>query len=77
MNGPLCAGRALARIANDGLAEICRKYPCAFPAFIAALPLNDIDASVREMDRAIGALGARGVLHRFGISTDIPAHGRA
>jgi uncharacterized protein len=51
----------LARIANDGLAEICRKYPHAFPTFIAALPLNDIDASVKEMDRAIGALGARGV----------------
>jgi uncharacterized protein len=51
----------LARIANDCLAEICRKFPHAFPAFIAALPLNDIDASVKEMDRAIGALGARGV----------------
>lgn len=59
--GPPAVAAELARIANDGLAEICRKHPHAFPAFIAALPLNDIDASVREMDRAIGVLGARGV----------------
>src|ERR1700722_1171256 len=30
----------LARIANDSLAEICRKHPDRFPTFIAALPLN-------------------------------------
>jgi len=51
----------LARIANDSLADICRKYPHAFPAFIAALPTNDIDASIEEMDRTISTLHARGV----------------
>jgi predicted TIM-barrel fold metal-dependent hydrolase len=59
--GPPAVAAELARIANDGLAEICRKYPQPFPAFIAALPLNDVDASIKEMDRAIGTLGARGV----------------
>jgi len=59
--GPPAVASELARIANDGLAEICRKYRQAFPAFVAALPLNDIEASIEEMDRAIGSLGARGV----------------
>jgi uncharacterized protein len=59
--GPPAVASELARIANDGLAEICGKYPRAFPAFVAALPLNDIEASITEMDRAIGSLGARGV----------------
>src|SRR5262249_52441401 len=51
----------LARIANDCLAEICLKYPHAFPTFVAALPLNHVDASIKEIDRAIRSLGARGV----------------
>src|SRR5437868_3340279 len=28
-----------ARVANDGMAEICAKYPNQFPWFIAALPM--------------------------------------
>lgn len=59
--GPPAVAAELASIANDCLAEICRKYPYAFPSFIAALPLNDVDAGIKEMDRAIGSLGARGV----------------
>ncbi len=59
--GPPAVAAKLARIANDCLAEICGKYPQLFPAFIAALPLNDVDASIAEIDRAIGSLGARGV----------------
>ena len=51
----------LARIANDCLAETCRRHPQAFPTFIAALPMNDVDASLREIDRAVGDLGARGI----------------
>lgn len=52
---------ALARLANDALAEICVKYPERFPAFIAALPLNDMAATLDEIDRAVLQLGARGV----------------
>jgi predicted TIM-barrel fold metal-dependent hydrolase len=51
----------LARLANDELAEICRKHPDRFPAFVATLPMNNIEASLAETDRAITQLGARGV----------------
>jgi uncharacterized protein len=50
-----------ARLANDGLAEICAKYPRQFPTFAAALPMNNVPAALVEMDRAIEKLGARGV----------------
>ncbi|MBA2933509.1 amidohydrolase [Sphingomonas sp. CGMCC 1.13654] len=52
---------ALARIANDGMAEICARYPDRFPTFVAAMPMNNVSESLREMDRAIGTLGARGI----------------
>jgi uncharacterized protein len=60
IGGPDVAAE-LARIANDSLAEVCRKHPDRFPTFIAALPMNDVEAALREIDRAIGDLGARGV----------------
>jgi aminocarboxymuconate-semialdehyde decarboxylase len=50
-----------ARVANDGMAEMCRKWPKEFPAFVASLPMNNPRAAVEEMDRAIDRLGARGV----------------
>src|SRR5689334_3037394 len=50
-----------ARVANDGMAEMCRKWPREFPAFIASLPMNNPKAALEEMDRAIGRLGARGI----------------
>jgi aminocarboxymuconate-semialdehyde decarboxylase len=52
---------ALARLANDSLAEVCQRHPDRFPAFIASLPMNNVEASLNEIDRAIGALGARGI----------------
>jgi len=51
----------LARMANDALAELCRSHADRFPAFIAALPMNNIDAALAEIDRAVNDLGARGV----------------
>jgi len=51
----------LARLANDSLADICRKYPDRFPTFTAALPMNNMEAVLAEADRAIKDLGARGV----------------
>ncbi len=50
-----------ARVANDGMAEMVRKWPKKFPAFIASLPMNNVPAALEEMDRAINKLGARGV----------------
>lgn len=51
----------LAEICNDGMAELCRQYPDRFPTFIASLPLNNPEASMRELDRAVKTLDARGV----------------
>jgi len=51
----------LARFANDALAEVCRKHPDRFPTFIASLPMNNVEASLAEIDRAVKDLGARGV----------------
>jgi uncharacterized protein len=51
----------LARVANDALAEVCRRHPDRFPAFIASLPMNNVEASLAEIERAIVELGARGV----------------
>ena len=43
----------LARLANDTQAELVRKHSDRFPGFIASLPLNDPDASVIELERAV------------------------
>ena len=51
----------LARVANDGMAEYVAKYPDRFPAFIASLPLDNPDAAVQEIDRAVKDLKAVGV----------------
>jgi predicted TIM-barrel fold metal-dependent hydrolase len=51
----------LARLANDGLAEIVERHPDRFPAFVASLPMNNPEAALREMDRALDDLGATGV----------------
>ena len=55
------ASPEFARVANDGMAEMCKKWPREFPAFIASLPMNNVPAALEEMDRAIVKLGARGV----------------
>jgi aminocarboxymuconate-semialdehyde decarboxylase len=59
---PPDVGLRLARIANDDMAELCRKYPDRFPAFAAALCLTDVEGSVKEAQRAVKDLGAKGVL---------------
>lgn len=51
----------LMRCANDGMAELCQKYPDRFPAFTATLAMNNMEATVDEIHRAINDLGARGV----------------
>ena len=65
----------IAREGNDGLAELVAKYPDRFVAFAAAMPLNNVDASLRETERAIDQLGAKGVLiytNMLGKSLDSP-----
>ena len=46
----------LAQIANDGMAELVRKYPDKFIAAVACLPMNDMDAAMKELERAITEL---------------------
>src|SRR5689334_18036009 len=40
----------VARLANDGLAELVQKYPKRFPAFVASLPMNNPTESVKEVE---------------------------
>jgi aminocarboxymuconate-semialdehyde decarboxylase len=54
-------GAELARIANDTMAEMVRKYPDRFCAFVAAVCMTDMDATMREAKRAVEDLGAAGV----------------
>ncbi len=52
---------SLAQLVNDCLAKIVDERPGHFTS-LATLPLNDPDASVKELDRAITDLGFRGVM---------------
>ena len=49
------------RIANDGMAELVQRYPERFLGFVAAVPMNDPDQALIELDRAMTALHARGI----------------
>src|SRR5476651_2720961 len=51
----------LAQVANDSMAELRARHPDRFPAFVAAVSLDDVDAAIKEADRAIRTLGARGI----------------
>lgn len=51
----------LARMANDELAELVIKYPNKFIGGVACLPLNNIDAALKEADRAIKDLKFKGI----------------
>ena len=75
----------LARLANDGMHEIVQKHPELFPCFVASLPMNNVAASLEEIDRAIGTLGAKGhpdlhqrqraAARRARVLPDLRAHG--
>ena len=58
--GPPAIAAEFARLANDEMAELVQKHPDRFVGFACALPLNDTEASLREVDRAVGDLGALG-----------------
>lgn len=51
----------LCKIGNDEMAELVFKYPDRFVAAVASLPMNDVDAAVKEADRAIKDLRFRGI----------------
>ncbi len=53
--------RELARLGNDGMAELCQKYPERFPSFLAAVPMRDPEGAVAEARRSIQQLSACGI----------------
>lgn len=59
--GEPAATPAIATRVNDALAALCQQHPDRFPTFIASLPMNNPEAAVREAERAVRDLGARGV----------------
>lgn len=59
--GPPRIANMMAKLANDGMAELVAKYPDRFPGFVASLPMNDPAGAVKEAKRAIEQLGAVGV----------------
>ena len=54
-------GVKLAKLTNDGFAEIIDEYPDRFTA-LATLPLQDPGAAVDELERAVTELGLRGAM---------------
>ena len=59
--GPPALSCDMARLANDGMAELVSRHPDRFPGFVASLPMNDPEGLLREAVRAVGELGAVGV----------------
>ncbi|HET7418936.1 MAG TPA: amidohydrolase family protein [Candidatus Dormibacteraeota bacterium] len=58
--GPPPVAVEFARLANDEMAELVRSHPDRFAGFVAALPWNDVDECLRELERAVVDLGAAG-----------------
>lgn len=59
--GPPEVAADFARIANQEMASLVARHPDRFAGFAASLPLNDVDASLLELERAVGEEGALGV----------------
>ena len=59
--GPPLISTEMAKLANDGMAELVQKHSNRFIGFIASLPMNDPDGLLKEANRAIQELGAVGV----------------
>ncbi len=55
------ASTELARLGNDGMADLVAKYPDRFAGYVASLPMNAPDAAVREAERAFTQGGANGL----------------
>jgi uncharacterized protein len=51
----------LAKVCNDEMADLVARNPKKYIAAIANLPLNDMDATLKEAERAIKVLGFKGV----------------
>lgn len=54
-------GPAAARICNDWIADLSRRYPQRFSG-LAVLPLQNMREALKELDRCAGKLGMKGIL---------------
>ncbi len=52
---------AVARMMNDAYADLAARYPKRFKGF-ASIPMDNPDAALKELDRAIGELKLNGVI---------------
>ena len=51
----------VARIANDEMAKLVSDHPARFVGAVTCMPMNDVDAALREAERCIDELGFHGV----------------
>lgn len=58
----------LAQKANDEMAELVRKYPDRFAAGAATISMKNIDAALKELDRAFDELNLKGLQLRIPIN---------
>lgn len=58
---PPARAKELARLANEEMADLVDRYPDRFVAAIALLPMNDVQAAVKEAARAVEHLGFKGI----------------
>ena len=65
-------GLALAREVNDEIAGMTRQWPTRF-AGLATLPVQDVKASITELERAVTRLGLKGAELDTGVNWDEPA----
>ena len=65
-------GRALAREVNDEIAQMTKQWPSRF-AGLATLPIQDVKASIDELERAVTVLGLKGAEVDTGVNWDEPA----
>lgn len=57
---PVEAAEAMARLQNDFIADTVRMYPERFIG-LGTVPLQDVEGSIREMDRCMHTLGLKGI----------------
>ena len=66
---------AMARECNDYVSQLTTDHPTRFAGF-ATLPMQDVSASVAELERAVGVLGLKGAMigdHVNGATYDDPS----
>lgn len=59
-----------ARVANDGLAELCAKHPDRFAGYVGALPMDNPDAAAKEAERIL----IRGNANGLQLHTNVNGH---